>query len=108
MSLYADYVRERTGKSVMENEHGFIVYSFSKEYCYIEDVFVAKSHRKLRTAFDFADEIVIEAKAKGCTKLLGSVCPSAEGSTASLKFLLAYDFKLLSSIENLIYFTKDI
>lgn len=108
MSLYAEYVREREGKFVVENDKGFATYLFVNDGCYIEDIYVAKEYRKNGQAAEFADEIAKIAKQKGVSKLYGTVAPQANGATESLKVLLAYGFKLHSSNQNLILMVKDI
>lgn len=109
MSLYSDYLTERTNKSVIETDSGFITYSFTDENtCYIEDIYIRPDFRKTREASKLADQVAEIAKSKGCTKLLGSVIPSTKNSTTSLKVLLGYDMKLLSSVNDFILFSKDI
>lgn len=78
--------------------------------CYIRDIYVDPVYRKQNMASKMADIIAETAKANGCTRLLGSVCPAANGSTASLKVLLAYGFSLagLDTARNLIMFYKEI
>lgn len=107
-SLYGQYIAEREGKHIIENEFGFATYFFTGEFCYIEEIFVLEPHRKSGIAAKYADEIAKEAKSVGVNKLLGSVSPKAPSSTQSLKVLLAYGFQLLSSEQNLIYLAKEI
>jgi predicted GNAT family acetyltransferase len=109
MSHYADYIKERLGKHIIEDERGFATYSFTDESTvYIEDIYITPEHRKSGVATSFADKIVAIAKAKGCTRLLGSVAPSANGSTDSLKCFLAYGCSLESSTNNFIVLVKRI
>ena len=108
MSLYSKYVEERLGKCVYETSLGFATYIIKGEECYIEDIFVLDEARKTGHAAWIADKITEIAKNEGCTYLTGSVVPSANGSTTSLKVLLAYGFKLHSCKENFIIFTKEI
>ena len=53
-----------------------------------------------------ADAIVQDAKEQGANKLLGSVVPSAKGSTESLKVLIAYGMALESKLAGLHNFQK--
>lgn len=108
-SLYADYIRELTYGDVLETEQGFATYVFTQDdTCYIKEIYIKPEHRKDGAATSLADEIVVAAKAKGCKRLLGSVTPSAKGSTRSLKVLLAYGFKLASSTNDYIIFEKEL
>lgn len=108
MSLYADYLRERSFTEILEKDYGFATYELAGDECYIKDLYVIPSKRKEGLASEMANEISQIAKEKGCKYLTGSVCPSAKGSDASLQILSAYGMKLHSSRENLIIFKKDI
>ncbi len=108
MSLYAMYLYEREGKSIIESDKGFITYSFFEDKCYIENLFVHPDFRKTHEASKMADQVAQEAKSKGYKKLIGSVIPSTKGSDDSIKVLQAYGFKLESSTNNFIIFEKDL
>lgn len=108
MSLFRDYILERGGKEIIESEKGFATYYYINDGCYIEEIFVKPEFRKSGEASKLANEISEIAKSKGCSNLYGTVCPSANGSTNSLKVLLAYGFKLDSSINNLIVMKKEL
>ena len=107
-SNYALYIEEREGKFIVEDERGFATYLFLPEHCYIEDIFVQEAFREHYVATEYADQIAKLAKAKGYSKLLGSVCTQAKGATASIKILIGYGFKVLNSEKNMIYFEKNI
>ncbi len=109
LSLHAQYILERTDKSVIETDKGFIIYSFTDPTTvYIEDIYTLPEYRKSHIATELANQVINIAKAKGCTKALGSVCPSAKNSTASLSVLIAYGMTLDSCHNNFILFKKDI
>lgn len=109
MSLYSQYVAERSNKSVVETEKGFATYLFTNDNkVYIEDIYVVPEHRNSNEASQMADHIIALAKDRGCTKVLGSVVPTATNSTDSLKVLLAYGMKLDSATNDFILFSKDI
>jgi len=107
-SNYSLYLKERENREIFEDEKGFATYSFSEDSCYIQDIFVKEEHRKEGIASYYADKISEIAREKGCKYLTGSVCPMAHGSTESLKVLLGYGFKLESSINNFIFFKKEL
>lgn len=109
-SQYADYIRERSFDEIVETECGFATYRFLEggKSCYIVDIYIVPESRKTGAASAIADSIVEIAKARGCTELLGTVCPSAKAATASLKVLLAYGMALKSSSSDLVVFRKDI
>lgn len=108
MSLYADYILEREGRNMLESEHGFLTYIISGPDCYVVDFFVEQKFRRSGKGKLLADHIERIAKESGCTRLLGSIVPTAKGSTESLKVLLSYGYKLLSSRDNFMMLYKDV
>lgn len=109
MSMWANYLKEKTEDLMRETEHGFATYKYIDEKTvYIMDLYVDPDFRKSNVASKLADSIIEEAKGKGCVKLLGSVVPSNKNSTASLKVLLAYGMVLKSSSNDFIVFEKEI
>ncbi len=107
-SLYGQYIKEREGFEILEDENGFATYKISGKECYIRDIFVKPEFRKMNLASKYADEIAEIAKKLGCTHLSGTVAPMANGSTQSIQVLLGYGFKLLSSDNQKIVFIKEI
>ena len=107
-SLYAQYISEREGLHIIEEEHGYATYSFEPEGVYIRDIFVEKDFRHDLIASGMANKIASIAKAKGLKYLYGSVVPTANFSTSSLKVLLAYGMQLDSCTNNFILMKKEI
>lgn len=109
MSLYSEYLKERTNDQILEFDFGFVTFRhLDAETTYIVDIYVTPGLRKDGLATSMADEVSQIAKSLGKTKLLGSVMPSAKGSTDCLKVLLGYGMKLKSAVNDGIFFEKDI
>jgi ribosomal protein S18 acetylase RimI-like enzyme len=109
MSMYASYLAERTNDSVLETEQGFVTYRYPDDKtCYIVDIYVLPEFRNKNAASELADAVSVVARDRGCTKLLGSVVPSAKKSTESLRVLLGYKMKLDSSTNDFILFSRDL
>ncbi len=110
MSKYADYLTERTNDQIIEGAHGFVTYRYINEgkTVYIIDIYTDPKERRTGYGTTLADQVIVEAKEKGCTELLGTVVPSTKNSTSSLQALLAYDMKLYRSSDDLVIFRKDI
>lgn len=110
MSLYADYLREKTTDNIIETDKGFATYRYldNNKTVYIVDIYVRPDFRKTDVASTMADTIVEEAHKKGCNKLLGSVVPSNKNSTISMLVLLAYGMDLDSSSNDFVVFKKEI
>jgi hypothetical protein len=109
-SHYAQYIAERTHDHIMESDIGFATYRYLDDgkTVYIIDIYISPLYRRGHEASLLANKIVDEAKAKGCTKVVGSVVPSMKNSTTSLKVLLGYGMTLACSTNDLIMFSKEI
>lgn len=108
-SLYGQYLKERTGRGIVESEDGFATFEYiSEDIVYIVDLYVVPEKRKQRIAADLADRIVEEAVKTGRKTLLGSVDATAKGAETSVKVLEAYGMKPYKVAEPMIFFTKEI
>lgn len=109
-SLYAQYIKEREGKEILETDKGFATFTvLNNGECYIQDIYVLPDHRQTGAASEMAARITEIAKSRDCHTLVGSVCVSTNNPTTSLKVLLAYGFKLHSvQNNNMIFLTKDL
>ncbi len=109
MSLYADYLLERTSDQIVESDYGFATYRYiGDKTVYIVDIYVIPAARQERHASLMANVIASEAKDRGCIEMIGTVNPSAKGATTSLRVLLGYGMELKSSTDNVIVMRKDI
>jgi len=109
MEMFKAYLEElHDGKSLISTNYGFATYWIRGEDCYIEDIYTKPEYRQAKYASELADLITKKAIEKDCKYLSGSVIPTANNSTKSLKVLLGYGFKLCMSEENVIWFKKDL
>lgn len=109
MSLYADYITERTNDLIIEHDKGFATYRYLNEkQVYVIDIFVSQEFRSSGYALQLVNEIANKAKLKGCTEMIGTVVPSTKNSTYSLKGLFWYGMKLDSATNDLIVCKKEI
>lgn len=108
-SLYAQYIKERTRKGILETEFGFATFEYVNDnIVYIVDLYVVPEKRKSHVATSLADKIVEEAIKAGCKTLLGSVDLTAKGAETSQKVLEAYGMRPFKVAEPMIFYTKDI
>lgn len=108
MSLYAEYLHEKTDVKILESPNAFATYVFTDKGCWIKDIYVKPEFRKTNLARDLANMISEIAKEKGVKTLLGSVIPSNKNSTDSLKVLLAYGMTLDSCGNDFILFKREL
>lgn len=109
MSLYAEYIKEREGREIVETADGFATYTWlGEDSCYIVDIYVRPEARKSGVASSLADQVAVLAKEVGCKRLLGSVDPSLPSAGASFMVLLAYGMRPIGIERNLVFFEKEI
>jgi GNAT superfamily N-acetyltransferase len=110
MSLYANYLTERTNDKILESDRGFAVYRMLPEQkaVYIIDIFVHPDFRKTGLATQMADEIAGIAKKEGFSEMFGSVVPSCKGSADSVRVLLAYGMRVEYAVNDFIVFKRAI
>jgi len=111
MSLYGEYIKERLGRHIVEDERGFVTFDIypQEKACYLVDMYVRPDFRRKGTATKhFGDQVVAAAKQAGCTRIFSTVLPKAVNSTVSVKGLLADGFELSHMDEELIWFRRDL
>lgn len=92
-SLYAQYVKEREGKEVIENRFGFIVYSIQGDYGAIHEYFTLPKRRKKGQGFAMADEVFKIFKKKGVKTVICQSDERAIGWEIANLTILKYGFK---------------
>ena len=108
-SNYDLYLEEVSpSRRVYEDDMGFFIYSVHKQEFYVEEVFVRKEFRKKGVAAEYDGIAISMAKSHGCTYIKGSVIPSANKATESLKFQLALGYELVYCDGMTIYLQKKI
>lgn len=108
-SMYAQFLAEKTKDLIYEMPQGYATYRFLDEKTvYIIDIFVLPEERRGGHGTFMADQIIKEAKTKGCNVLIGSVIPSSPNSTCSMRALLEYGMTLNSATNDFVVFKKDI
>lgn len=106
--MWSLYVKEREGLETLETPQGFALYKIAGPECYLQDIYVIPEKRKSHVATRMADAVAEIAKSKGCEWLVGSVCPSANNSQASLLVLIAYGMTLKKAENDIIFLAKRI
>lgn len=108
-SLYAQYLKERTSRGILETDFGFATFEYvNEEIVYIVDLYIQPDKRKEGCAAALADSIVEEAKKAGRKILLGSVDVTAKGAEISMKVLEAYGMKPYKVAEPMVFYIKSI
>ena len=110
MSMWADYLKEREGKEVVELEGGFAVYKITPKdkSVYLEHIYVQPGLRRSGLASRMADQVSKKAREKECSIMYGSNEPTVPGATESMLAQLKYGFKLSHLEGKLIVLSKEL
>lgn len=108
-SMYAQYLHEREGFSILEEPRGFATYKqIDQDTYYLRDVFVMKEHRKSGVGSELLAKISEIAKENGAKRIQGSVCLDAKNVEQSMAVIIASGFRFLRGQGNMLYFVLDI
>ncbi len=109
MSLYAEYMKERSGIGCLETEEGFATFTYPNEnIVYVIDVYVKPELRRQGIASLLVDRICDLAKETGRKQLLLTVDLNTKGSQESLKVCMAYGAKLSHGDKEKMFLYKDL
>jgi len=93
MNLYAEYIKERENKDLIEKDYGFCTYEILGQYVYLADVYVSKDERQKGLCKDLVEEVVRIGKENGCKHILTSFCLKATNWEISKKVIKQCGFK---------------
>lgn len=111
MRLYAEYLMEYDGFSLLEREHGYATYRVQGEECYIKEMYVEKAFRKAGYGSEMVDAIAEVARAQGCKCLVTTVYDNQlnqEIMSNSIHAQLRHGFKIHKFHENFAVLIKEI
>lgn len=106
VSNYAQYIKERENRDIIETENGFLSYRITEDECLVCDVFIKPELRRTGAIRYFSDEIVRIAKEKGCRYLAGKIYLTGAYATETLLHNLKWGFKLHSVEKECIVLVK--
>lgn len=109
-SLYAQYILEREGKEIIEDNEGFVTFIECEDRpgIYIADVYVVPEERKTGKAHSYFDQVEEIAKERGKTFLRTSVESALPGWEISLKALMCNSFNIISKEGTFFYLERKI
>lgn len=106
--MYFDYLQERLGYEVMQNDYGFIVLQIIGTDCYLHELYVRPEHRRKQNATYLADCALEKAKQSGCTKLWSQVVITTNGANEAMAAHLAWGMRLHSTDAGRVILSREI
>ncbi len=108
MSLWANYIAERLGQSIIEEPWGFVSFKIVGSICDVIDLYVIPEERMKGRTRDLYEELFATCRQQRVQTLVVSVWPGIAGSDISMKAALGHGFRLHSTDGARIILTKDI
>ena len=112
MSLYGDYIKERIGREIIEDDKGFVTYCFPAEHnnevVYLVDMYVVPEARGDNYCSVYADKIAEIGKDNGCCMMMTSLSIDANNWKISEKVITHYGFIESKKSGSMIYYVKEI
>jgi GNAT superfamily N-acetyltransferase len=110
MSLYADYLRERTKDLILEDEGGFATYRYMDDLktVYVVDIYTVPAARREGHAKTLVDQIAEKARKVGCTHMIGTVLLGKDWTTTNTKIMFRLGCEIKSATPEYIVFSKEI
>lgn len=108
MELYAEYMQEREGATVISAPDGFLSYRIDGEECLIVSIFVRKTARTSNLSGALLNTLLEQAKGRHCRFISGNVHLGTRNAADSMKFFLAVGARPLSANNSAITFIKEI
>lgn len=107
MSLYASFIKEYDDFDTLEYpDKAFTCYKIVGAECYIKNIYIEPQHRSQKMSYQIQEDITKIAKERGCTYLLGTVCPFSKTASFSMLALLKDGFKFHRYDATMMYFVK--
>lgn len=107
-TLYAKYIHEREGLSILEDESSFITYKFVEKECFIANMYIDPTQRgslKLRNLIDQLSEI---AKQNGCEVISANMYVEAKTIKMALIAALKIGFEIIAANNGALLIVKEL
>lgn len=109
MNHYREYLVTKSGCSVIEHDHGFLLYKQVNEIeMRITEIHVDPAYREKGIARDMADQVVAIAKEIGCKWMSCSTNLTGHDDRLSMLAILHYGFTPVQAHNNEIKYLKEI
>ena len=112
MSLYGDYIKERIGREIIEDDKGFVTYCFPSDYndevIYLVDMYVVPEARGDNYCSTLADKVAEIGRENDCKMIMTSLCVDARNWEISEKVITKYEFVESKRSDNMVFYIKEL
>lgn len=108
MKMYADYILERQGLSLLTSEHGFIAYSLNGEECFVAELFIRKEYRRAGFAKELFKELLQICLNAKCKIITANIHLWDRGANNTLKAIQTVGFEITGAQNGVLLVSKKI
>lgn len=108
LTKYAQYIWEKAGHQLIEDEFGFITFEVAKDCIHIHDLWVHPNFRHEGHGSKLVKKVIESNKSEEIKYLTSCVQLKANDVTETLKAQLHYGFMVVGANENEIKLAKEI
>lgn len=107
-TLFANYISEREGKRIIEDERGFLIYKIQGDECYLAEGFVREDARGGSAFSDLLRHVYATAQSEGCKVVTANIHLADKGAMRTLKAVLNRGFRVASASSDVLLIVKEI
>lgn len=107
-SLYARYIKEREGKSIIENEDSFVSYKINGPEVYLSDIFISEESRTLSRFRALINQVAEIGKANECDIITANIHLADPNANKTLKVSMHVGFKVKDANGGILLLVKKI
>lgn len=108
VNLYANYIKEREGAKLLENQDGFASYKINGKELFIINMFIDQPKRSTGLFRKMINELSKYAFTNGCECLSANIHLWDEGANKTLLAALHLDFKVARAENGILLIIKDL
>ena len=108
MDKYEQYIKERSGLSLYEDNDGFFTYQIQDNNMFIQDLFVAKQARNSGVGRRYSETIDKIANENDCRTITCNICVRANNYMDSFNFIKKMGYQVFKNEYTLVYLIKEL
>jgi GNAT superfamily N-acetyltransferase len=108
VNKYKQYIKERKGLDLYEDEYGFFTYQIQDNKMFIQDLFVLPEFRNSGVGESYSKKIDKLALDNNCTHNVCTVCVRAKNYIDSLNFIKKMGYQVTNDEYTLVYLIKEL
>lgn len=108
-TLYANYISEREGIEIVENESGFITYKISGTECFLANMYVLPEKRRMGACVSLMKRLIEIAVANRCDVITANIDIACDkNATQTLRASLSLNFKVVAAQHGILLIAREL